>query len=66
MPELPEVETIRLTLEPKLLGKTIIDAEILHSRLVQDHSTADFISQIKGRRIEAVKRRGKYFILAAG
>lgn len=63
MPELPEVETIRLTLEPKLLGKTIIGAEILHSRLLQGHSTTDFITQVKGRRIKAVTRRGKYFIL---
>lgn len=43
MPELPEVETIRLSLEKKLVGKTIKDIEILapksflgNSKLVQD------------------------------
>lgn len=64
MPELPEVETIRLTLEPKLLGKTIIGAEILHPKLVQGLAETDFQAKIKGRLIQAVKRRGKYFILS--
>ena len=33
MPELPEVETVRLGLEPLLRGRSIEDADIMDGRL---------------------------------
>ena len=51
MPELPEVETIRRSLEPKLIGKTIVGTEVLLSKLIQNQSVAEFESQIKGQKI---------------
>jgi formamidopyrimidine-DNA glycosylase len=62
MPELPEVETIRRTLQPKLLGKQITSGTVLHPRLVQGGTAAAFLNKIQGRSFEAIDRRGKYLL----
>ena len=66
MPELPEVEVVRAGLERHVLGSTIESVEVLHPRPVRrDHrGPAGFAAALVGRRIEAVRRRGKYFWLA--
>jgi formamidopyrimidine-DNA glycosylase len=63
MPELPEVETIRRQLEPKLRGRTIADAQVLDSLWCAPRRPAEIESLLRGRRIEGVGRRGKYLIL---
>lgn len=63
MPELPEVETIRMTLEPKLLRRRITGGEVLLPKLIVDHAPADFLRQVTGQTIIAVERRGKYLLL---
>ncbi len=57
MPELPEVETIRRQLRPRLVGSTIVDAG--------SHWSAKFTPAIDaiGDEITDVARRGKYLIL---
>jgi formamidopyrimidine-DNA glycosylase len=57
MPELPEVETTRLALEPVLLGRTITG--IHHSDPERYRNTLNAV----GRRVERLERRGKYLIL---
>lgn len=55
MPELPEVETIRLQLQSKIIGKIIKKIEIL--------SKKNFIGkkeQVYGKKIIAINRSGKY------
>ena len=66
MPELPEVEVVRAGLERHVVGGTIESVEVLHPRPVRrDHrGPAGFAAALVGRRIEAVRRRGKYFWLA--
>ncbi|MEO6510277.1 MAG: bifunctional DNA-formamidopyrimidine glycosylase/DNA-(apurinic or apyrimidinic site) lyase [Nocardioides sp.] len=66
MPELPEVEVVRAGLERHVLGSTIESVEVLHPRPVRrDHrGPSGFAAALVGRRIEAVRRRGKYFWLA--
>ncbi len=66
MPELPEVEVVRAGLERHVLGSTIESVEVLHPRPVRrDHRGASgFAAALVGRRIEAARRRGKYFWLA--
>jgi formamidopyrimidine-DNA glycosylase len=66
VPELPEVEVVRAGLERHVLGSTIESVEVLHPRPVRrDHrGPAGFAAALVGRRIEAVRRRGKYFWLA--
>jgi formamidopyrimidine-DNA glycosylase len=63
MPELPEVETIVRKLEPDLIGKTILEADLRWARTLALPSPALFKGQIKGQRIREVTRRAKYFIL---
>jgi len=61
MPELPEVETIARTLRPELVGRTILDADLLWPRTLAHPSPARFRKQIRGLKISAVRRRAKYF-----
>lgn len=63
MPELPEVETIARKLEPRLLGKTIKDADLRWSRTLASPSPKKFREQIRDQKIREVTRRAKYFIL---
>jgi formamidopyrimidine-DNA glycosylase len=63
MPELPEVETIRLTLQAKLIGRTIVAATVRNSRMLEGRSASEFIREITGRTIEQLTRRGKYLLL---
>ena len=64
MPELPEVETIARKLEPELIGRTILDADLRWARTLAMPLPALFRQQIKGQKIEQVTRRAKYFILS--
>ncbi len=59
MPELPEVETVRRSLERLLLGQTIVRVEIREPRLRRPLAP-DFAGLLTGRTIEQIKRRGKY------
>jgi len=62
MPELPEVETIRRTLEPSIVGKTIEKIEVFNPVVLENVSAQEFIS-IEGAVVNAVRRRGKYLII---
>ena len=65
MPELPEVETVRRGLERWAVGRTIAEVEVRGPRTVRRHAggAADFSARLRGRRIEAACRRGKYLWL---
>lgn len=62
MPELPEVEVVRAGLERHLGGRTVASVTVDHPRAVRRHpaGNADFGARLAARRIEAVRRRGKY------
>jgi formamidopyrimidine-DNA glycosylase len=63
MPELPEVETIARTLRPQLIGRTILEADVLWARTVAAPSAKKFKEQIKGQQVMEVSRRGKFLTL---
>ncbi|HEY5729777.1 MAG TPA: bifunctional DNA-formamidopyrimidine glycosylase/DNA-(apurinic or apyrimidinic site) lyase [Anaerolineales bacterium] len=63
MPELPEVETIARKLEPDLVGRRIISADLRWARTLAMPSPKRFKEQIQGQKIKEVTRRAKYFIL---
>ena len=65
MPELPEVEVVRRGLERWVTGRTVGAVSVLHPRSVRRHvaGAADFASQLSGRRVAEVRRRGKYLWL---
>jgi formamidopyrimidine-DNA glycosylase len=66
VPELPEVEVVRIGLDRHVTGRTLERVEVLHPRPVRrDPRGADgFAAALTGRRVDAVRRRGKYFWLA--
>ncbi len=56
MPELPEVETIRRQLEPRLVGRTVVDAWAFAAANFAEATAAI------GATAESLTRRGKYLI----
>jgi len=62
VPELPEVETVCRTLEPKVTGRSIEAFELLWPRTIGAHDSAEFASSIRGRRIVDVVRRAKLIV----
>lgn len=64
MPELPEVEVVRQSLEPFVQGQVIREVQIYHSGIFHQLFTEEiFIETVLGHRIEALKRRGKYLLI---
>jgi formamidopyrimidine-DNA glycosylase len=63
MPELPEVETIRRDLDKEVTGKKIKAVEVHGLRSIRRYkSKKPFITALEGRKISAIKRRGKYLL----
>jgi formamidopyrimidine-DNA glycosylase len=62
MPELPEVETIRRQLAPHLEGRALARLDILDSRWCQPLAPEAVVDAVQGRRIERLRRRGKYLV----
>ena len=65
MPELPEVETTRVGLLPKLVGRRIQRVIVRDARL-RWPIPADIGTELKGRVVRDVLRRGKYLIWDVG
>jgi formamidopyrimidine-DNA glycosylase len=62
MPELPEVETIRRHLAPRVEGRRLEALEILDARWSLPLAPDELAAAVKGRRVERLGRRGKYLI----
>jgi formamidopyrimidine-DNA glycosylase len=65
VPELPEVETLRRTIEPHVVGRRILSVDVREPRLRRPIA-ADFASRLAGRVIRGVRRRAKYLLLDVG
>jgi formamidopyrimidine-DNA glycosylase len=65
VPELPEVEVVRLGLERGVVGRRTGSVEVTHPRAVRRHlaGPADFAARVSGREVTAASRRGKYLWL---
>ena len=59
MPELPEVETVARYLREMVIGKRVVEVEILDERFAELEERHELV----GRRVERVERRGKYLSL---
>jgi formamidopyrimidine-DNA glycosylase len=68
VPELPEVEVVRLGLAEHVTGRTVAAVEVRHPRSVRRHLAGelDFAARLAGRQILGVRRRGKYLWLDLG
>ena len=63
MPELPEVETIRKTLENLVPGKKIQDVSIYWPKLIKHPDDVDHFKHLLiGEKIEKMDRRGKFLL----
>jgi formamidopyrimidine-DNA glycosylase len=63
LPELPEVETIRIRLEPGLVGRTFERVLISDPRLTRPEPPEVVAAELEGERVQAIRRRGKYLIV---
>lgn len=64
MPELPEVETVRRTLEELVLQKEIVDVSVFWPKMVKSpDDVQQFIDALKGQIFTQIDRRGKFLIL---
>ncbi|MDT8436845.1 MAG: bifunctional DNA-formamidopyrimidine glycosylase/DNA-(apurinic or apyrimidinic site) lyase [Gemmatimonadota bacterium] len=63
MPELPEVETIRRALAPRLEGRTFVDVRVARPDILMGpRSVAEFSELLVGRQVRALERRGKRLV----
>lgn len=62
MPELPEVETIRRSLKPHLVGRRIVDLTVREPRLRERIDPAALRRTCVGREIVDLERRAKYLL----
>src|SRR5438309_2242287 len=63
MPELPEVEHVVRALRRTIVGRQIVASQIKLPKLITPLKPAQFNRKIKGVRIEAINRRGKYILI---
>ena len=63
MPELPEVEHVVRALRRVIVGRQIVASQIKLPKLITPLKPAQFNRKIKGVRIEAINRRGKYILI---
>ncbi len=63
MPELPEVEYTARQLRASVVGAIIREVYVFWERIVAHPDLLDFLAELPGRRIEGVRRRGKFLLL---
>src|SRR4051812_23620448 len=61
MPELPEVETVRLGLLPVMEGHVLTDVETRRDNL-RIPFPRDFAARMRGRKVVRLRRRAKYLL----
>jgi formamidopyrimidine-DNA glycosylase len=62
MPELPEVETIRRRLAPRVEGRVFARVSVSDPRWTRPLAPAEMDAALTGRRVERLGRRGKYLV----
>jgi len=62
MPELPEVETVKRSLEPLIKGEQVINAKINYPNLLKNSSSEKFEEKLEGQIFSSICRRGKYLM----
>jgi formamidopyrimidine-DNA glycosylase len=63
MPELPEVEHVVRALRRVILGRCIVATEVKLPKLISPTTPSAFKRKLKGSRITAVNRRGKFILI---
>ncbi|WP_031518160.1 bifunctional DNA-formamidopyrimidine glycosylase/DNA-(apurinic or apyrimidinic site) lyase [Desulfofalx alkaliphila] len=64
MPELPEVETIKHSLQTHITGLTIADVKVFLPKIIRSHTPGDFKKALVGQKVkDRLYRRGKYLMI---
>src|SRR3954468_23264013 len=63
MPELPEVEVLRRSLEPHLVGDRVERVEVSNPALREPVDVRALTQRTVGRSVETLRRRGKYLLI---
>jgi len=63
VPELPEVEVLRRSLEPLLIGETVERVVVRSSDLREPVNRRRLAGRAVGRKVEALRRRAKYLLI---
>jgi formamidopyrimidine-DNA glycosylase len=63
MPELPEVEYTARQLRATVVGATIREVEVFWEPTIGYPDLPDFLAEVAGRRIEGIRRRGKFLLI---
>ena len=64
MPEMPEVEQVRISLLPHIKGKAICKAVVRLPRIIKHPAVPEFIAGVEGKTVTDVNRKGKYLVMA--
>ncbi len=62
MPELPEVETVKEILKPKLINQKILNIKVFYNEMIEYPEVEQFKKQIINQTILDIKRRGKWLL----
>ena len=62
MPELPEVETVRRQLAPRVEGRVLERVRVHDPRWCMPLTPRAMQQPVQGRRVESLGRRGKYLV----
>ena len=62
MPELPEVETVRRKLKPRLINKKILSVDVYWPNMIVDIPVIEFQKKLVDQVFIDVKRRGKWLV----
>ncbi len=62
MPELPEIEVLKRSLEPRLAGRRVLEVRV-HSPALREALDRKSLRGLAGRRIERLGRRSKYLLV---
>lgn len=66
MPELPEVETVKKTLDKSVIGKTIERIDVHYAGIIKAPNAEDFCSLLVGKTICEMGRKGKFLLFYFG
>ncbi len=64
MPEAPDLEVVKEVMARRAAGRKVASATVLRPTVLRSLAAQDFGSDIAGRTIEAVSRRGKFLLMA--
>ena len=63
MPELPDVDLYRRTLEAHALHQKILRVVVSDARILGDLAEKDFVTRLEGNRLESARRHGKHLLV---